>query len=173
LQGPKGKGAKEGRNLTSLDSLPANAWITVGNDFSGIQYFTRVRIGLSSHEVMLDGGSAVNSTTEEIILELLNENKEKGINLSDKRHPVKQLEKWEKREALRGVASGKSVPLVGSAVIAINMTPLGKAEGPEILCRFKICKKGSTDWVGWILGARALDCPERGGLGFVPLEHCH
>ena len=30
-----------------------------------------------------------------------------------------------------------------------------------------------TDWVGWILGARALDCQARGGLGFLPLEHGH
>ena len=36
-----------------------------------------------------------------------------------------------------------------------------------------MCKAGSTDWVGWILGVRALDCQARGGLGFLPLEHGH
>ena len=122
---------------------------------------------------MIDGGSGVNSTTEELVIGLLEENRKAGINLSDKRHPIKKLEKWEHKEALRGVAGGASVPLLGSVVIAMNMVELGKDTGPEVLIRFKICKSGSTDWVGWIIGARCIDCPERGGLGFVPLEHSH
>ena len=36
------------------------------HDGSGIQYHTQVKVGLSKHQVMLDGGSAVNSVTEEI-----------------------------------------------------------------------------------------------------------
>ena len=53
------------------------------------------------------------------------------------------------------------------------MLEVGKPKGPEVLIRFKICKARCTDWVGWILGARALDCQARGGLGFLPLEHGH
>ena len=53
------------------------------------------------------------------------------------------------------------------------MTELGKTTGPEVLIRFKICQAAKTDWVGWIIGARCIDCPERGGLGFIPMENCH
>ena len=53
------------------------------------------------------------------------------------------------------------------------MAKMGMDTGPVVNVRFKICKGGSTDWVGFILGARAIDCAERGGLGFVPTEHCH
>ena len=72
-----------------------------------------------------------------------------------------------------GVAGKSKVPLLGTVVVAMNLLEIAKNTGPEVLTRFKICKQGTTDWVGWILGARALDCPERGGLGFIPLEHCH
>ena len=96
---------------------------------------------------MLDGGSGVNSTTEELIVRILNEHSSAGIPLSDKRHPIKALEKWDHEEALRGVAGGASVPLLGAAVVAINLNEVGKQDGPEVLIRFKICKAGSTDWV--------------------------
>ena len=122
---------------------------------------------------MLDGGSGVNSTTEELVLIILNENRAAGISLGDKRHPVLQLEHWEQGEMLRGVASGKAVPLIGSVVLRVTMLELGKDTGPDIKCRFKICAKGTTDWVGFILGARALDDPKRDGLGHIPLENSH
>jgi len=164
----KGNGA-----LKSLEDLPAHVWKLGPKDDSGIQFYTDVLIGVSEHSVMIDGGSGVNSTTEELVLEILEENRKAGIGLADKRHPIKNLEKWEHEEALRGVAGGKSVPLLGSVVMAVKMVELGKDTGPEVLISFKICKSGSTDWVGWIIGARCIDCPERGGLGFVPLEHSH
>ena len=122
---------------------------------------------------MLDGGSGVNSTTEEIILQVLNENSAAGISLSDKRHPIKSIERWKHEEALRGVAGGANVPLLGAVVVAVNLIEVGKQDGPEVLIRFKICKAGSTDWVGWIMGARCIDCPENGGLGFIPMPHSH
>ena len=53
------------------------------------------------------------------------------------------------------------------------MLGAGKDDGPDIPIRFKICQAGTTDWVGWIVGARALDCPANGGLGFIPLEEVH
>ena len=159
--------------LMQLKDLPEKCWTTADHDNSGIQFFTKVRVGLSVHQVMLDGGSGVNSTTEELVLKVLNENAAAGTPLSDKRHPFKQFERWKHTEGLRGVAGAKTVPLIGAVVVRVNMIELGKQDGPEVLCRFKICGAGSTDWVGWILGARAIDCPANGGLGFVPQEGAH
>ncbi len=42
---------------------------------------------------MIDGGSGVNSTTEELVLGILNECKKAGFGLKDPRHPIKRLEK--------------------------------------------------------------------------------
>ena len=92
----------------------------------------------------------MNSTTEELVLQILNECKAAGMKLSDPKHPVKRLERWKHKEGLRGVAGSKTVPLVGAVVMAVNMIELGKSDGPEIRVRFKICAMGSTDWVGWI-----------------------
>jgi len=55
-------------------------------------------------------------------------------------------------------------------VVAVNLIEVGKTDGPEVLVRFKICKAGSTDWVGWIMGARCIVSPARGGLGSLPME---
>ena len=95
--------------LKALTDLPEKCFKTVARDSSGFQYHTKWRIGLSNHQIMLDGGSAVNSTTEELVLKLLNENEAAGIKLNDKRHPIKQLERWKHREGLRGVAGAVSV----------------------------------------------------------------
>ncbi len=177
-QAPTPKGLGKGKTkahgeLRRLAELPKAVWTIVPNDMSGTQWFTKVGIGQSVYEIMLDGGSGVNSTTEELVLIILNENRAAGIPLGDKRHPVLQLEHWEKGEELRGVASGKPVPLIGSVVLRVTMLELGKDTGPVIKCRFKICAKGTTDWVGFILGARALDDPKRDGLGHIPLENSH
>ena len=174
----KGKGkanpwGRSDRMLEELAQLPAGVWTNVENDRNGTQFYTKGLIGGSAFEIMLDGGSGVNSITEEQVLSILNEMKVANIPLNDKRHPIVQLEKWPVKEELRGVAGGKSVPLLGSVVLKITMLELGKTTGPEIKARFKICKKGSTDWVGVILGARAIDCPEHGGLGHVAGPHAH
>ena len=83
----KGKGA-----LKSLEDLPAHVWKLGPKDDSGIQFYTDVLIGVSEHSVMIDGGSGVNSTIEELVLEILEENRKAGIGLADKRHPMKKLE---------------------------------------------------------------------------------
>ena len=169
---PKGP-PKELGVIHSLSELPARCWTEAQKDESGIQFFTGIKVGMSEHQLMLDGGSAVNSTTEELVLQILNENQKAGISLSDKRHPIKKFEKWKDREALRGVAGGANVPLLGAVVMEIRIIEVGKTDGPKVNVRFKICKAKSTDWVGWIVGARAIDCGANGGLGFIPLEHCH
>ena len=173
------KGGKKGdpptmhKVLLSLAELPARCWVDEPHDDSGVQFFTQLRIGRSYHKVMLDTGSAVNSVTEELVLQVLNEKSNAGMGLNDPRHPVKQLGSWKHRETLRGVAGGAAVPLVGTVVVGLTMVEAGKDNGPEVRVRFKITKKGTTDWVGWILGARMLDCAGRGSLGFVFMERTH
>ena len=94
---------------------------------------------------MIDGGSALNSTTEELVIQLINENVEAGIRFGDRRHPIVALEKFTEEEAVRGVAGGARVPLVGSVVINVEMIQVRKETGPVVPVRFKICAKGTTD----------------------------
>jgi hypothetical protein len=144
--------------ISLLKDLPDRLFTITKSDRSGIQFFTAVSVGIcEGEEVMLDGGSGVNSVTEEIIVRIINDHRAAGIKLSDKRHPILALERWEEDEALRGVAGGKTVPLIGAVVVRMNMTAVGSNCGPAIKARFKVCRAGSTDWVGWILGARALE----------------
>ena len=143
-------------------------------DLSGIQFYTEARIGVKDYALMIDGGSSVNSTTERLVLDVINSCRDRGICLGDRRHPIKKFEKWRHRESLSGIAGDKPVELLGSVVINVKMLELGKPNtGPDVLFRFKICSGGTTDWVGWIIGARAIDCKEREGLGFIPMSECH
>ena len=54
------------KSIKLLKEVPAKCWNIVPHDASGIQFFSKFRKGLSSHHVMLDGGSAINSTIEEL-----------------------------------------------------------------------------------------------------------
>ena len=76
-------------------------------------------------------------------------------------------------ECCTGISRGHDVPIIGAAVVRTELLELGKDTAPEILVRGKIFKKGTSDWLGCILGARALDCVERGGLGFRPTAGAH
>ena len=87
-----GKQKAESPGLTKLSQLPNRCWTDAEQDVSGIQFFTRVRIGLSKHQLLIDWGSGVNSTTEELVLQVLNECQAVGLKLSDPKHPVKMLE---------------------------------------------------------------------------------
>ena len=69
--------------------LPAKSWTEELHDQAGIQFYTRVKVGMSTHDIMLDGGSGVDSTTEELALKLINENEAARISLgSMMRHCV-------------------------------------------------------------------------------------
>ena len=160
-------------DLKTLADLPSKVWTTVNNFHEGTQFHTRVGLGDQETQMMLDGGSAVNSVTEEQVVSVLNHYRAKGIPLSDNRHPVIQLEKWPEEEAVRGVAGGVTVKLVGSVVFRITMFKKGTNEGPEVRIRFKITQAGATDWVGMIVGAHAIDHPSRGGLGHQPAANGH
>ena len=121
---------------------------------------------------MLDGGSGVNSIPEPELIKILNDHHAAGIPLSDPRHPVKVFEKFSTAVSLRGVASGPTVPLKGQVLMVLRFRALDKTSR-EIYIRLKICQAGATDWVPIIIGARALDCVDRGGLGFMPGHHGH
>ena len=77
--------ASRPKMLQALKDLPAQCWTEEPHDQSEIQFYTRVKMGLSTHDLMLDGGSGVNSTTEEFVLKLINENAVQGISMSDKK----------------------------------------------------------------------------------------
>ena len=132
-----------------------------------------MKIGSQKFAMMLDGGSGVNTITEALVLKILNSNVANGYRLDHKQSPIVALEKWKEAEAIRGVGAGSVVPLLGAVVLRVKMLELGKNDGPDILIRFKITKQGGTDWVGIILGARALDCVKRGGLGHVAADNAH
>ena len=122
---------------------------------------------------MQDTGSGVNSVPEQVVIDVLNSMRKKGIALSDRRHPIKVLEQHRKQVGLRGASAGGVVPLIGSVVFEQEMIEHGKLTGPKILVRYRICKKGATDWAPMIMGGRPLDCVERGGLGFMPGKETH
>ena len=126
--------------------------------------------------VMLDSGSSVNSIPEDVLVQILNHHREAGIALSDKKHPIKALEKWSKPEEIRGVAGNAPVPLLGGVVMEFRFSDCKSllATGPTLKIRFKIAKSGATDeWCPIIIGARALECTERNGLRFMPGANCH
>ena len=73
-----------------------------------------------------------------------------------------------------GIAAGKPLSLVGSAVLRVHFCDIdSRAPRVEVLVRCKIFPKGSTDSHGLIIGAEALDCRERGGLGHRVTERAH
>ena len=62
---------------------------------------------------------------------------------------------------------------MGCVVLRLGLKELGTQKITPVVARFKISSEGTSDWVPLILGARALDCPERGGLGFLPGPIAH
>ena len=47
-------------------------------------------------------------------------------------------------------------------VVNMMMPKIGTNNGPFIQMRFKITKSGDTDWIGMVMGGRAIDHPIRG-----------
>ena len=120
---------------------------------------------------MADGGSGVNTIPEATVVEILNDQTAAGMRLNDKRHPVVYLGHWPKKEAVAGISKGSQVPLLGSVVLQFMLEEIGTQKPHTVRAKFKICAQGTTDWVPIILGARAQDCVERGGLGIEPGPH--
>ena len=159
--------------VDKLSDLPENMWTQVPNAPSGTQFYTQARIGNTTYPVMLDGGSSVNSITEDLVLEILNNEHSNKIPTNDKRHPIKGLEKWRFDESIRGVAASKSVQLLGAVIINLDFYDLVSEKYYQAPVRFKITASGATDWVQIIMGAAAIDCVELGGLGHRPGARRH
>ncbi len=60
---------------------------------------------------LLDGGSGINSVTEEMLIGMLNKCWDEGIQSSDKEWLVVQLEKWINEEMVMGIAAGTPLKL--------------------------------------------------------------
>ena len=144
------------------------------NARGGYQYVSQVRVLGVTMACLLDGCAGVNSVTEEIVIAALRAAHDQGIKPSDPTYPILQLERWPHPESVSGVAAGHPVRLLGAVVMRVELVQLGDKGPPKvILVRAKIFEAGSSDFHGLILGGRALDCAEKGGLGFRPLAHAH
>ena len=112
--------------------------------------------------------------TEEMLCGMPNKSLEDGIARDSKSWPIVQLERWPLPELVMGIAAGKPLTLAGSAILRVNFCDIdSRVPDAEVLIRCKIFPRGSTDWHGLIIGAEALDCAERGGLGHRVTERAH
>ena len=110
-------------------------WTKVPNVQDGTQFFTRVRVLENDTACMLDGGSMVNTITEDWLVNLINRMSRSGIRMKDPQSPIVQLEKWPEDESVRGVAGGKVVPLVGAVVLKMTMCEHQKNTGKPIMTK--------------------------------------
>ena len=122
---------------------------------------------------LLDGCAGVNSIAEETVVGMINAAREKGIKADAPEFPIVQLERWDRKEEVTGVAAGAVVQVVGAVVLRVQLILVSKQPGPSLLVRAKIFSSGSSEFKGLILGGRALDCEANGGLGFRPMQHGH
>ena len=137
----------------------------------------RTMIGDIPVPTMCDGGAGLNTIPEELVLAIMNACSRAGIKLGDKRHPILAFEKKEEEEQVTGVAKSAGVSIPGAVIMRITMPSTGNSkkrkEDQSIHVRLMIFEKGKSEWRGIILGAKALDCAERGGLGFKPGQNFH
>ena len=92
------------KSIQTLEELPRHVWPTVPNAAPGFQFHTQVSIGKAILACMLDGGSSINSITEDLLVQILNECRIAGIRLGDPRHPARKLEEWLKEDRVTGIA---------------------------------------------------------------------
>ena len=84
-----------------------------------------------------------------------------------------QLERWPQEEIVTGLAKDTPLALKGGIVLRVTLVDVTKKKSKEILVRAKILASGTSSWHGLILGGRALDHADRGGLGFRPGPMAH
>ena len=170
-----GRGTKaDGSDLESIDDLPKSWFATVPNSRGGYQYKTEVDIMGRTVPCMLDTCAGCNSVSEEMVIGMIKVALRSGIPPSSTEFPVAALEKWPIPEVVNGLAKDSPIPLKGGVVLRVRLKDKrrgGKVK--EILVRAKVLGKGSSTWHGLILGGRALDAADRGGLGFHPGATAH
>ena len=160
----KGKG-KQRDSIGRLTDLPENWWRPVKNDPSGYQMITETYVLGQAVRTLLDTGASVNAVTEELLVGIINRAKKMGLKSTDPDYPIVQLERWQRKESVAGVARDSPVRLVGAVVLRVRFASEPSKKDLEVLMRFKIFSMGSCDWHGFILSGRTLDVQENGGLG--------
>ena len=115
----------------------------------------------------------MNSVSEELVIGVLNAAYAKGMKPDHAEFPVVQLEKRPRPETVTGIAKGKPVLILGSVVLRVRLMQLSGKPASSIQMRFRILEKGACDWQGLIIGGRAIDCKENGGLGHRTTPHAH
>ena len=157
--------AKE--DFNSIDDLPKSWFVDTPNSRGGYQYKTEVEIFGRKVACMLDTCAGCNSVTEEMVVGMIRVALKAGVRPSSTEFPVAALERWEVPEVVNGLAKDSPLPLKGGVVLRGQEVP------GYILVRAKILGRGSSTWHGLILGGRALDSADRGGLGFHPGATAH
>ena len=160
-------------DLKSLDQMPRKWWKQVENAKGGYQYQTEVKIMNRYVGCLLDGCAGCNSITEEVVVGAIREALRSGIDPSSDQFPVAQLERWPKEEVVMGIANGTPIKLKGAAVLRVTFPDVSGRKDRQVLVRAKVIANGGSTWHGLILGGRALDAVERGGLGFRPGANAH
>ena len=105
------------------------------------QFITECVIGGKTYPLTWDSCSAINTIPDEVLLDILNSQAAQGVRTDSKDRSVVELGRREEEEHLRGVASGKLVPVPGLAALNIMFPELGKNAGPTILSRHRVCRK--------------------------------
>ena len=171
--GKQGKGNRNNNDLTSLDQLPQRWWTESPNCKGGYQYQTEVKVLDRYVGCLLDGCAGCNSITEEVVMGAIRAALQQGIGPDSEKFLVAQLERWLQEEVVMGLANDAPIKLKGAVVMRVQMPDVNGQKVEEILVRAKVIGKGLSTWQGLILGGRALDAVERGGLGFRPAASCH
>ena len=122
---------------------------------------------------LLDGCAGCNSIAEEVVVGAIRTALEQGIGPGNDKFPVAQLERWPQEEVVMGLANDAPIKLKGAVVMRVLLPDVNGQKTEEILVRAKVIAKGLSTWHGLILGGRALDAVERGGLGFRPAASTH
>ncbi|CAE7299989.1 unnamed protein product, partial [Symbiodinium necroappetens] len=139
----------------------------------GYQCRTEVSVYGKLVPTTLDTCAGCNSCTEEMVCRLLSKALWDGMKPSDPNFPLVQLEKWPQDEVVTGLAKDKPIGLRGGVVLRVKLEDISGSKSKEILARAKVLAAGTSSWHGLILGGRALDHPDRGGLGYraSPMAH--
>jgi hypothetical protein len=170
------------KGYKTLKDLPQDWWVAVRFMAYGYQYQTTVTVaGLPDYKIdsLLDGGAGINSVAEELVIACLNVCDMKRIVIDNppsqkEKHPFVAFEKPPRKEFITGVVQGAGdVQLMGDVVVRVVFKDIFSKKTKEQLIRFKIMPKGTSSFLGFIIGGKALDCVENGGLGHSPQPRSH
>ncbi len=127
--------------INSLKDLPAFCWHKIEKPVSGYNYRINVHVGLVSLLTLLDTGASTNAVSEEVVPRIWQAASSMGIPMNDERWPVVRLEHWGPSEKVLGVAKGKTLEVIGRALLRVTFTGMdGRAVTRTIA--FKIFEKG-------------------------------